>query len=491
MAFNSLHFLLFFPVACLLFFLLPLRVRWVWLLVASYYFYMSWNASYALLILTSTVVTYCGGLLIHRFAAPWKRRTVLALSFLVNLAILVFFKYANFIIDNVNGLLGLVSPDRHYGHLDLLLPVGISFYTFQALSYTMDVYRGKIGAETNFFRYALFVSFFPQLVAGPIERSANLLPQIWIEHKFDWARVRNGLYLMAWGFFLKMVIADRLAIAVDAIFGNYTSYPGLMIILGTIMFGMQIYCDFNGYSQIAIGAAEVLGFSLMSNFAQPYFARSVQEFWRRWHVSLSTWFRDYLYIPLGGSRCGKVRSCLNIAVTFLASGLWHGASWNFVAWGGLHGAYLVVEKLEKDLFERRAKRTGTPAGNPGWGLRELVKVAITFFLVQFAWLFFRSSSCSQAFGILRRIGSSDIGFFTTRDCGLGTPQIVLLVLSVLLLFAVDAMHERGLRIRRWLGLDYPRRALGVLLFVAGFSAVFFFGVWGDVYHPASFIYFQF
>ena len=294
---------------------------------------MCWNVKYALLIALSTLITYASGLLIH-----WRRKRLwVLLSFASNLAILFFFKYFGFFLDNLTAALALAGVAFKRPAFDVILPVGISFYTFQALSYTMDVYRGEVEPERNPFRYALFVSFFPQLVAGPIERSKNLLGQLYERHDFDPDRARDGMLLMLWGMFEKIVIADRLALLVDYVYDHYAQLPGATIVLATVFFAFQIYCDFGGYSHIAIGAAQVMGFTLMENFRRPYLAQSAAEFWRRWHISLSTWFRDYLYIPMGGSRRGAFRKYLNTMVTFLVSGLWHGANWSFVVWGGLNG----------------------------------------------------------------------------------------------------------------------------------------------------------
>lgn len=342
MLFNSLQFVVFFPIIVLIYFIIPKRIKNVWLLISSYFFYMCWNAKYAVLLLLSTVVTYSSGLLLEYVkCADWTekrkisgKKLVVALSVFLNLGVLFYFKYFNFIMGILGRVLTIFQIELKSSALDILLPVGISFYTFQALSYTLDVYRGEIYAERNFGRYALFVSFFPQLVAGPIERSKNLLKQLSEPGRFNYDSIRNGLLIMLWGYFLKMVISDRCAVLVNQVYGNYEDYQGFQIILANIFFAIQIYCDFMGYSVIAKGAAEVLGYHLMDNFSQPYFALSVKEFWRRWHISLSSWLRDYLYIPLGGnhgSLCTKYR---NIMITFLASGLWHGADVTFILWGG-------------------------------------------------------------------------------------------------------------------------------------------------------------
>ena len=333
MLFNSLEFLLFFPAVCLCYYVIPYRVRYLFLLACSYFFYMCWNPQYALLMLTSTVITYASGLLIDSADKVTdekqrirRKKLYVALSFVSNLAILFFFKYFDFAADSVVRILSMAGIEARVPAFDVILPVGISFYTFQALSYTVDVYRKDIYAERNFLKYALFVSFFPQLVAGPIERSKNLLIQINEKHKFEFERVRSGLLLMLYGYFQKVVLAEYLAVVVDSVYNTYTERTGFQLMIATIFFAFQIYCDFGSYSNIAIGAAKVMGFRLMENFNTPYFAVSVADFWRRWHISLSTWFRDYLYVPLGGNRRGRVRKWFNLMVVFLASGLWHGAS---------------------------------------------------------------------------------------------------------------------------------------------------------------------
>ena len=302
---------------------------------------MAWNPKYALLLAASTVITYLSGLLIVRSneledeqKRIFQRKLWVSLSFSSSLLILFFFKYFDFAVENVNQIFSRIGIQTISPAFDVLLPVGISFFTFQALSYTMDVYRGEIFAERNLAKYGLFVSFFPLLIAGPIERSKNLLVQVHEKHDFDYDNAKNGLLLMLWGYFQKIVVADNAAVVVNSIYNNYWEYSGALIAVATFLFAIQIYCDFSGYSDIAKGAAQTMGFRAVSNFKQPYFATSIQDFWRRWHISLSTWFRDYLYIPLGGSRCSTLKRYRNIMVTFLVSGFWHGASWNFLVWGG-------------------------------------------------------------------------------------------------------------------------------------------------------------
>lgn len=322
-----------------------LKYRNLFLLVASYYFYMNWVPTYALLIMGSTVITFFCGRYVGMQSDNKKRKIVLVLSLVINFGILFLFKYYNFINESIFAIFDNIGLRTKMPEFKLLLPVGISFYTFQAVGYSIDVYRGVIKPERSFRDYALFVSFFPQLVAGPIERAKNLLPQFQKKHAFNYDNVSVGFRWMLWGYFMKLCVADRLSMYVDAVYGNVPQHNGTSLLLATIFFTFQIYCDFGGYSLIAIGAAKVMGFNLMENFKRPYFARSIGDFWKRWHISLSTWFKDYVYIPLGGSRVPYLRHMLNLLITFIVSGAWHGAAWNFVIWGVIHGFFLIVENI--------------------------------------------------------------------------------------------------------------------------------------------------
>ncbi len=493
MLFNSLDFLIFFPIVTLVYFVLPHRVRWVWLLIASYYFYMCWNPRYALLMATSTAITFLSGLLIHRSnqipdakRRAWMRRLWVALSFGSNLAILFFFKYWDFFWDNLEALFALGGVALHQPVFDVILPVGISFYTFQALSYTMDVYRGEIEAEPNFFRYALFVSFFPQLVAGPIERSKNLLLQVHERHTFDAQRARDGLLLMLWGLFQKMVVADRVAIVVDTVFDGYAAMPAWAVVLAVVLFAFQIYCDFGGYSNIAVGAAQVMGFRLMENFRQPYLSQSCGEFWHRWHISLSTWFRDYLYIPLGGNRKGTARKYLNNLITFTASGLWHGASWNYVVWGALNGVYQVLGSILRPARERLCAALHLPTRTLVW---KAVRIALTFVLIDFAWLFFRAPSFSAALDILSHVSSGGAAVAGGFSLGLNGAELRVMLLSLLVLFAVDLCNSAGVRVRTYvLRLPVPVRWA---CYLAVLYVILIFGIYGPDFSESQFIYFQF
>ena len=479
MIFNSYQFLCFFPVVTLAYFLLPERVRWLWLLAASYYFYMCWNAGYALLIALSTVVTYACAGLCERFGGKTARRVVMIAGLGVNLGILGFFKYYNFFGEVLSRVFGAMGFAMQAPRLDVLLPVGISFYTFQALGYMLDVYRKQIPAEKNLLRYALFVSFFPQLVAGPIERSKNLLAQVNHPRGWDIARARDGLCIMLLGFFEKMVVADRAAIYVDAVYNQWYDASGWQIVLATVLFAFQIYGDFGGYSHIAIGAAKIMGFDLMDNFRQPYFAVSVRDFWRRWHISLSTWFRDYLYIPLGGSRVSAPRRAFNTMITFTVSGLWHGASLNYVVWGMLNGALQVLEGIlpgggKKDQIQERL-----PV--------RLCRIAGTFALICCTWFFFRVHALSTGVKMIGRMFSRFAAPGVATGFSVG--QAVILGASIAILLAIDALHESGRRLtdisRRWPFALWGGLGLAAVLLIV------LFGIWGPSYNAQAFIYFVF
>ena len=479
MVFNSLEYLIFLPIVLIVNFLLPKKVRYIWLLISSYYFYMSWNARYAVLIAFSTVVTYVCAILVEKNPGR-PAKLFVALSLVLNLGVLFFFKYFNFTFSLLADIFGRIGLRFNAPFLDVLLPVGISFYTFQALGYTIDVYRGTIRAEHNILRYALFVSFFPQLVAGPIERSGNLMSQLENPSDFSYENAREGLLLMLWGFFLKIVIADRIAIFVDCVYNSPETYTGMYLVVATILFAFQIYCDFAGYSIIAMGSAKMLGIKLMENFNAPYLATSVAGFWRCWHISLTTWFRDYLYIPLGGNRKGALRKQINKIFVFLVSGLWHGAGISYVVWGGLNGLYQVISELLQPLRNRLGLNKPSVPLNVFKGL-------FTFVLVDFAWLFFRAKSFSEACLVIRNI-FVPCGF-DPLSCGLDGPNVILLVISLLLLAIADTCKKKGIVIRKKI-ISAPM-AVRCLVVSLSVCAILLFGIWGPAYNAANFIYFQF
>lgn len=497
MLFNSIEFLLFFPAVCLCYYIIPYRVRYLFLLACSYFFYMCWNPKYALLMLTSTVITYLSGLLIDSAEKledekqkVRRKKLYVALSFISNLSILFFFKYFDFAANTIVRILSGFGIQAQPPVFDIVLPVGISFYTFQALSYTVDVYRKEIYAERNFFKYALFVSFFPQLVAGPIERSRNLLIQINEKHPFEFERVRSGLLLMLYGYFQKVVLAEYLAVVVDNVYNHYEERTGFQLLIATVCFAFQIYCDFGSYSNIAVGAARVMGFRLMENFNTPYFATSVSDFWRRWHISLSTWFRDYLYIPLGGNRKGKLRKWFNLMVVFLVSGLWHGASWHFVIWGGINGAYQIAGEWLRPLRVRIMRAFGVDKTADS---HKLLQMIMTFVLVDISWVFFRATF-RQAFDILKKIAGFGSDYWFTwgsnlKKMGLTRNTRNVLVISLLILLVVDVFKYRGVDLIEWLGKQGIW--LRWLVYFAGIFGVLIFGIYGPGFDASQFIYFQF
>ena len=504
MSFNSVNFLVFFPIVAILYYVIPenkkFNLKNVWLLIASYYFYMSWNPRYVVLILISTITTFFCGILMDRvnnnnLSDNKKRRnkiTILIASLAVNLGILFIFKYGDFALQNINAVLGKLNIIWNKPKVDLLLPVGISFYTFQAIGYTIDVYRDEIPAEKNFIQYALFVSFFPQLVAGPIERSGNLLAQLDKKHSFDLLVIREGLLTMLWGFFMKLVIADRACLYVDYVYNDYGNYTGWYLIVATILFGIQIYCDFNGYTMIARGAAKVMGFNLMENFDAPYLSTTVSEFWRKWHISLTSWFRDYLYIPLGGNRKGTIRKYINILIVFSLSGLWHGANWTYVIWGMLNGIYQVVGKV---LTPIRTRITGCLRLNVDSLGHRLAKTAITFCLVDFSWMFFRAGTLKDSVGIAKNmIKTNNIWILFDHEsifkCGLDRYDFGILLFAVFILLVADICKVNRIGIMKDILLKQDLW-FRWMIYIVTFLFVLIFGIWGSGYTNTAFLYFQF
>ena len=493
MIFNSVSYLIFFPIVVLLYFALPHKARNIWLLFVSYYFYMNWNAKYALLMLASTLITFSCSLFVSHFREKGRSvgaKVALGVNFVLNLGILFVFKYSGFFAENVNAIMKLLHQDVRVAAFDVVLPVGISFYIFQALSYTMDVYRGDVKATKNIFRYALFVSFFPQLVAGPIERSKNLLAQFDKKQTFDVDRVRSGLLTMLWGLFMKIAIADNISVIVTNVYDNYLHYTGVEILLAMMLFTLQIYCDFGGYSYIAIGSARVLGIKLMDNFDCPFFAVSVDEHWKRWHISLTSWFRDYLYIPLGGNRKGTVRKYINIMIVFLVSGLWHGARWTYVVWGGLNGLYIVLERISEPL---RAKvRQFFHVDTARMSYRFFARIWV-YMLIVFSEVFFRAENFTQVYQVFRQMkanfGFSRLFGYAFSSWGMDTTTIVVFILSILLLFVVDMMKYRKVDVN---GLVLSQGApFRYLVYVGLLAVIVVFGVYGYEYAQTEFIYFQF
>jgi alginate O-acetyltransferase complex protein AlgI len=491
MLFNSFAFLIFFPVVTIGYFALPHRWRWLWLLLASCYFYMAFIPAYIFILFFTIGVDYISGRMIE-MAIGRRRKLFLMTSLAANIGVLAVFKYFNFFNENIAALTGFLGVAYPIPSLSLLLPIGLSFHTFQSMSYTIEVYRGRQMAERNLGILALYVMFYPQLVAGPIERPQNLLPQFRIVHSFDPARATEGLQRMLWGFFKKVVIADRLAIVVNQVYGHPQDYSGVQLIVATVCFAYQIYCDFSGYADIAIGSAHVMGFRLMENFDRPYHSLSIAEFWRRWNISLSSWFRDYLYIPLGGNRVSRPRWAFNVLVTFLISGLWHGANWTFILWGGLNGVYLIVGELFSPFGKAIAALRPVRQHPRAWTALQL---GTTFSLVCISWIFFRAATLGEALYILTNLfrgvggfarGLFQPGFAADKLGSMGLEPVGWLVLigSVALLEAIELVQRRGT-----IPQLFSRRPLWMrwIGYYALLLIILIFGVFGE----SPFIYFQF
>ncbi len=480
MLFNSLHFLLFFIFTTLAYYSLPRRGRWVLLLLASCYFYMAFIPVYLLILGLVILIDYVAGLYIERSEGP-RRRLLLIISLVANIGLLAFFKYYDFFHVQITALLGTVGLTHSVPMLGdlvpgIVLPIGLSFHTFQSISYTIEVYRGNQKAERNMGVYALYVLFYPQLVAGPIERPQNILPQFHAFQPFDWTRVRYGLLLMAGGFVKKVVIADRMALVVDPAFRHIDATNGSTLLLAAVFYSIQIYCDFSGYTDIAIGAGQVLGIRMMKNFDTPYLSASIAEFWRRWHISLSTWFRDYVYIPLGGNRGTTARTYLNTLTVFGLSGLWHGADWKFIIWGALHGIYLIIGQI----WSRRQRQTGTMANVEQSQVTGLaihrVNQLLTFGLVTLTWVFFRAASTSDALVVLGKILTVDLSAPVQTAISVTELAFCALLIGSLLFEP------------RWIAFT-KRATNGQFWFIFIMLALFcyFFGV----FTANQFIYFQF
>ena len=504
MNFNSIQFLIYLPVVTALYFLLPQRWRWVMLLGASYYFYMSWNPKLVFLIAFTTVVSYVAGLVMERVREDKrKRRITLTVTLCACLGVLFFFKYFNFLSNSVTGLLRAVRLPVDDLTLQLILPVGISFYTFQTLSYVIDVYRGTIPAERHFGYYALFVSFFPQLVAGPIERPQDLLPQLKAEHTFTRDNLIEGLKLLLCGFFKKVVVADGVATYVNAVYNAPETASGPAVALATVLFTFQVYCDFSGYTDIALGSARLIGIRLTQNFRLPFGSKSIQEFWTRWHVSLTGWFRDYVFYPLAtnkklsrkarklGKKLGNRRlgivlpQCVALFVTFVLSGLWHGAAWTFVLWGAIHGLYQVVEQLTDRPRQALWKRlhVNTEGRLYGWW-----RMALTFILCNFALIFFRANSVADL-GVLLRALFTDwqlAGLLVSME--LTGRRLVIIALSLVIMALVDLHFAQGRSLRQPEGGELVT-AEGIAFLVMAIACAWLMLLGGD--GASAFIYFQF
>lgn len=479
MLFNSFEYLIFLPIVVIFYNLFRGKSKNIFLLLASLTFYSFWNVKYTFLMLISIFITYLTGIFIENNRdSKNKMKVAVFLCFFINLGILFIFKYFNFFVD----LAAKISSKEFNIALDLLLPVGISFYTFQALGYTIDVYRKDLKAEKNFIDYALFVSFFPQLVAGPIERSRNLLPQIKNPKKFSYENLVRGLVFFVYGMFLKLLIADRAAIFVNDAFSFYKIHSREFLIIGGLLFTIQIYCDFYSYSIMAKGSAKILGIDLMDNFKEPLLSKSITEFWRRWHISLSTWFKDYLYIPLGGNRRGFFRKCLNLLIVFLVSGLWHGAELSFVFWGLIHGVFNVFENIFG--INKNSKRKNI--------FIDTIRRVLTFIIVVFAFIYFRAENIQQGnefiLSIINNPSSKNLVHeIANSKFGLANIYPLICGLVVLLIFDIIKYNKINLS-QKVINLVLPLRWIVYLAFI---FAIIIFGIYGPEFSESAFIYFQF
>ena len=476
MLFNSFHFLFFFVIITSLYFLLPYNKRWALLLAGSCYFYMAFVPLYILILAFTIVIDYIAGIYIENSKGR-RRKHFLILSLIANIGVLAVFKYYNFINENFSYLLQGFALKNPIPHLSILLPIGLSFHTFQAMSYTIEVYRGHQKAERHFGIYSLYVMFYPQLVAGPIERPQNLLHQFREKFDFDYVRVVNGLKLILWGLFKKIVIADRLAIYVNAVYNHADQHNGTTFILATFFFAIQIYCDFSGYSDIAIGCAKVMGFKLMTNFNRPYFSRSISEFWKRWHISLSTWFKDYFYISLGGNKVSVPRWYFNLFIVFLVSGIWHGANWTFIIWGALNGFYLVFAVITQNTRDKINRMSGISKLPK---LHYFLQVITTFILCCFAWIFFRANNVNDAFTIIKKIFTFKGAVYYENPS-----MLIYSFFGIIFLFLVEYKMEyyKGsfsfFNNPNWIIRNLSYAILLILIFLIG------------VFDGGEFIYFQF
>ena len=494
MVFNSFAFLLFFPIVFLLYKVIPLKWRWVMLLIVSYYFYMSWQADLLYLILFTTAVSYVCAIMIEKSETKAAKKAYMLTAVLVSLSVLFFFKYFNFLASNVVLLFDLIGIPANEVTLNLILPVGISFYTFQTLSYVIDVYRGTLPAERHFGYYALYVSFFPQLVAGPIERPENLLPQLKTKNPFNGAEAAMGLKMMMVGFFKKIAVADQVSVYVNAVFnnvqtGSHELVNGFSIALASALFAFQIYCDFSGYTDIAIGCAQIMGIKLMQNFNNPYTATSIKDFWRRWHISLTSWFTDYLYIPLGGSRCSRKRYYFNMLTVFLVSGIWHGAAWTFILWGAVHGIYQVVGNLIK---KPKSKLWAKLHVNENCLAITIMRRIIVFVLVTIAWIAFRANSLPDLWKLIRVL-FTDWGTVSVAASMKAMEMTVMGLLSAILSIYVITQLDRQISekskdLREMKGLTVSKAS--IYIYICWAIAIAWLILLSSN-TASSFIYFQF
>ena len=482
MTLNSIHYLAFFPLTVAIYYMIPKRFQWAVLLLASYYFYACWTIELVFWLALITITSYGAAFLIHKEETPQTKKRLLVVAVTGVLAVLFAFKYTNFALEQISAMVSFIGMPVQFAKVKWALPVGISFYTFMALGYLFDVYHQKIPVAKHLGKYALFISFFPHIAQGPIDRAASLLPQFDVVHKFDYELVKKGLLLILWGAFKKMVIADRLAMLVDTVFNGVSVYSGQAFWIASVFYTFQIYCDFSGYTDMALGSANVMGYQLTPNFNFPYLATSVVDFWRRWHISLTSWFRDYVYIPLGGNRVSELRWAINVMIVFLISGLWHGASWNFILWGGFHGLCQLIGKY-------KSKFTNIFLESNSEFFLKLVKVAnvlITFLIVNFLWTLFRANSIEEWLEMFRKL-FVPMKNFNVFKLGMQKEDFVFSIVLLVLLVILEYLHTKT-----DLYAFIQKQSLPVrwTVYMAGILTVILFGVYGTL-SANSFIYFQF
>lgn len=489
MAFSSLQFLIFFLMTLAVYYIVPQKIKVIWLLLCSYCFYACFGLKNVLILLISTFVVYAGALIIENMSDGRCKKTVMAVEVVLNLLMLLVFKYANFVIDNLNAISEKLHLAYEINEFSLILPVGISFYIFSAISYTIDVYKGKINAEKNIYKFALYMSYFPKVTSGPIERFDSFKEQLESKINFDYENVKDGFLLALLGFAQKLIMADRIGVLVATVFDNYTEYKGFVILVASLLYTVQIYCDFTGYTNIALGISQMLGIHLKDNFEQPYLATTIKDFWRRWHISLTSWFRDYLYIPLGGNRKGTLRKYVNVAIVFAVSGLWHGASWNFIVWGMLHGVYQIVESIIEPWIRKLNEVLRVRTDNFSYRFGQWI---VTFSLVNFAWIFFRASGLKTAFGIVKNMFAvyNPWVFFdgTLYKLGLDSKEFILVLIGSVIIFGIDIWREK-MSVRNWIRSQNLWFRWGIYLLLI--FSILILGFYNNGYSSGAFIYNQF
>lgn len=495
MVFNSMEFLFFFPIVVFIYYIIPLKDRYIWLLISSYCFYYCCSPKYTVLLLGTTITTYMCGIMLYIIEKnnsvkrkSFLKKIIMVLCVVVNIIPLFFYKYLDFFLINFNRIIN-IENSKLWG-MNLVLPIGISFYTFQALGYVIDVYRGDIKVEKNILKYSLFVAFFPLLLSGPIERAKNMLSQIDNTSRFNVSYIKSGLLSVAWGLFLKVVVADRIAIHINPMFGTPDQYDGMVLLVAAILFAFQIYCDFAGYSQMAVGIARVLGYRVNENFNSPYMAIGVQDFWRRWHISLTSWFRDYIYISLGGNRKGKIRKYVNNMLVFLISGLWHGAGWKYIVWGGLNGVLIVIEDITKAIRAQLYTKLKIKTESIAFGVLRRI---LTFIAIDFCWIVFNAHSLGVGILIIKKIICDfRIKYIFTEEFwqSFGTVEnFAIIMITLLIVFVIDWVKNQGIDIKAKIFEQQivTRWTLYIMIVVV----ILFWGVYGEGYEQTQFIYFQF